>query len=363
MTAIPPTDEQAVALLERIVRIPSVSGSEARVAEACVAAMAEMGLNAHLDVAGNAVGTVGTGEHRVLLLGHIDTVPGDVSARRDGDWLCGRGSVDAKGPFAAMMCAAARAGALAGTSVTVVGAVEEEAATSKGAYHVVETYPVAEAAVIGEPSRWDRITLGYKGRLLVDYRLCQDMAHTAGQTPGVCETAVEYWLAIRDWARQYNASRESLFDRLDPSLREIISESDGLSESVHMRLGLRIPLGLDVADLSRRLSSEWAGHGEITLHGLEVPFRAGNRNLLASAFLAAIRAEGGRAAFVTKTGTSDMNVIGPRWGCPIVAYGPGDSAYDHTPDERIHLPEYLRSIRVLSGVLQRLDATLGTRPT
>ena len=85
------------------------------------------------------------------------------------------------------------------------------------------------------------------------------------------------------------------------------------------------------------------------------------RTTLAGAFLAAIRAEGGRGTFVTKTGTSDMNVIGPRWGCPIVAYGPGDSAYDHTPDERIHLPEYLQSIRVLTGVLGRLDAILGSR--
>jgi LysW-gamma-L-lysine carboxypeptidase len=361
MASSAPTDEQAVALLERIVRIPSVSGDEAQVARACVAAMAEMGFESHIDAAGNAVGVVGTGEHRVLLLGHIDTVPGGVPVQRDGEWLCGRGTVDAKGPFAAMMCAAARAAPFENLCVTVVGAVEEEAATSKGAYHVVENYPVADAVVIGEPSRWDRITLGYKGRLLVDYRLVQAVAHTAGRAPGACETAVAYWLAVRDWARQYNAVHEALFDRLDPSLREITSQSDGLTESVQMRLGLRIPLGLDVAELHRRLTSEWAGQAAVVLHGVEQPFRAGNRNLLASAFLAAIRTEDGRAAFVTKTGTSDMNVIGPRWGCPIVAYGPGDSVYDHTPDERIHLPEYLRSIRILSGVLTRLDATLGSR--
>jgi len=95
------------------------------------------------------------------------------------------------------------------------------------------------------------------------------------------------------------------------------------------------------------------------VHGRELPFRASNRNALTSAFLAAIRAEGGRPAFVTKTGTSDMNVIGPRWRCPIVAYGPGDSAYDHTPEERIQISEFLRAIRVLTGALHRLGFTLG----
>ncbi|MHB1317336.1 MAG: [LysW]-lysine hydrolase [Anaerolineae bacterium] len=361
MNAAGPTDEQAVALLERIVRIPSVSGHEAKVAAACAAAMGAMGLDAHVDAAGNAVGTTGTGTHEVLLLGHIDTVPGVVPVRQEGDWLFGRGSVDAKGPFAAMVCAAARSPALANLRVTVVGAVEEEAATSKGAYHVVNHYTAAEAVVIGEPSRWDRVTLGYKGRLLVDYRLSRPVAHTAGQAPGVCETAVEYWLTVRGWATCYNEAIETVFDRVDPSLREFSSDSDGLTESARMRIGLRLPIGLDVSALSARLTGEWAGEAAVALFGSELPYKASNRTVLASAFLASIRAEGGRGSFVTKTGTSDMNVIGPRWECPIVAYGPGDSAYDHTPDERMHLPEYLRAIRVLTGVLGRLDAILGSR--
>ncbi len=361
MTYRAPDDEQAIALLERIVRIPSVSGSEAAVASACVSAMQSMGMEAHIDPVGNAVGVAGRGAHEILLLGHIDTVPGDIPVRCEDGWLTGRGAVDAKGPFAAMMCAVARAGALDNLRVIVVGAVEEEAATSKGAYHVVNHYPVAEAVIIGEPSRWDRVTLGYKGRLLVNYVLSQSMSHTAGQAHGVCEMAVDYWLALRDYASRYNEGIETLFDRLDPSLREIASSSDGLQESVRMRIGLRLPPGLELPELISRLTDTWVGDAHVTLSGAEQPYRAGSRNVLTSAFLASIRSEGGRAAFVNKTGTSDMNVIGPRWQCPIVAYGPGDSAYDHTPEERIEVSEYLRAIRVLTGVLQRLDTTIGLR--
>jgi LysW-gamma-L-lysine carboxypeptidase len=50
-----------------------------------------------------------------------------------------------------------------------------------------------------------------------------------------------------------------------------------------------------------------------------------------------------------------MNVVGPHWpGTPIVAYGPGDSSLDHTPDEHINLSEYLQAIEVLRGVLEQL---------
>jgi len=49
-----------------------------------------------------------------------------------------------------------------------------------------------------------------------------------------------------------------------------------------------------------------------------------------------------------------MTVVGPAWRCPIVAYGPGDAALDHTPEERIALDDYLRAIRVLTDVLVAL---------
>ncbi len=52
-----------------------------------------------------------------------------------------------------------------------------------------------------------------------------------------------------------------------------------------------------------------------------------------------------------KTGTSDMNVVAPVWQCPIVAYGPGDSALDHTPNEHLPLDEYWQAVRVVEEML------------
>ena len=44
----------------------------------------------------------------IALVGHIDTVPGVIEVRRDGDLLHGRGAVDAKGPLAAAIAAVSR---------------------------------------------------------------------------------------------------------------------------------------------------------------------------------------------------------------------------------------------------------------
>jgi [amino group carrier protein]-lysine/ornithine hydrolase len=54
---------------------------------------------------------------------------------------------------------------------------------------------------------------------------------------------------------------------------------------------------------------------------------------------------------VLKSGTSDMNVVGPVWQCPIVAYGPGDSALDHTPNEHLSVDEYWKAAQVVEHTI------------
>jgi len=55
-----------------------------------------------------------------------------------------------------------------------------------------------------------------------------------------------------------------------------------------------------------------------------------------------------------KTGTSDMNILAPAWGCPALAYGPGDSRLDHTPEEAIDLNEFERGVDALTAALRQL---------
>src|SRR5207302_4940289 len=143
-----------------------------------------------------------------------------------------------------------------------------------------------ECFIIGEPSQWQAVTLGYKGRLLIDYTLCHDMSHSAWQLASGPEMAVEFWNTLTRHAAVYNAGR-AVFDTLDTSLRSIQTSSDGLQEVVTQRIGLRLPLEYDIAALQAYLREQ---AGEATLHcfGYEVAHKSDKRNPLLKAFLKAI---------------------------------------------------------------------------
>ncbi len=355
-------DDQAVSLLEELVRIPSPSGREEEASRLLVERMEDLGLEARIDEAGNAVGSRGEGEREILLLGHIDTVPGEIPVRREGSLLHGRGTVDAKGPLCAFVLAAAWASLGPGWKVTVVGAVEEEAATSKGARHVQATRPAPpDFLVVGEPSRWDRVALGYKGRLLLDLTLRAPLSHSAGPDPSPAELGVEAWEKLRDLCRSRNGEQENpgAFTSLDPSLRSFQTAREGTHGVVNLEIGFRLPPGLEPALLeeeTRGLLQELEGADlRLSFRGAEKACRLPRTGPLPAAFLASIRAEGGTPRFVVKTGTCDLNVLHAAWPeTPALVYGPGDSALDHTPNERIDLEEYARAIRVLRSALERL---------
>ncbi len=167
-------------LVRGLVAIPSLSRHEGEAVEWLVARMAERGFRASVDDAGNAVGEIGDGPRHVVLLGHIDTVPGEIPVRVEDGELVGRGAVDAKGPLAVFVAAATRP--VPGVRVTVVGAVEEESPTSAGARYRA-TLPAPDWCVIGEPSGWDAATVAYKGRLALRIALQRHARHGAAPGP------------------------------------------------------------------------------------------------------------------------------------------------------------------------------------
>jgi LysW-gamma-L-lysine carboxypeptidase len=344
-----------IELLRGLVATVSYSTHEQNAVEYLVGQMQALGYDrAFRDEAGNAVGIIGDGARQIVLLGHIDTVPGVIPVEiRDGQ-LYGRGSVDAKGPLATFTAGAALAGAQPGWQIVVIGAVEEEYTTSKGAHFAATQYR-PELCIIGEPSSWDRITLGYKGRVLLDYTLRRPLAHTARPEPNAIEQTIEFWNAVKAYAATFNTGKERAFDHVMPSVRAIHSGDDGFYEQAEMTIGFRLPVELPPDALKEALTG-FAGSAELRWRGEELAYRAEKNTSLARVFLNAIRDVGGKPSFVYKTGTSDMNVVAPVWNCPICAYGPGDSALDHTPEEHLPIADYQKAIEVIAGVLRALPS-------
>ena len=336
-------------LLREMLEIYSPSGKEGGMAAYLVTQMRALGFRAYQDPAGNAIGVLGEGEREVMLLGHIDTAEGFIPIRLQDGRLYGRGAVDAKGPLATFILAATRVGPLPDKRIVVVGAVEEEA-HSKGARYLLSSFS-PQMAIIGEPSGWQHVTLGYKGRLLVTYRLTAPTRHSTAQGPSGSERAIEFWNRLMDYAQEFNQGERFRFHTLDSSLHRITTYNGGFEEEAVMDMTLRIPFGLDVPLLKEHMR-QWANGAAVGFSGEDVPYKADKNNLLVRAFLRAIRARGGRPTFKLKLGTSDMNTVGPVWGCPIVAYGPGDSSLDHTPDEHVHVQEFYQAIEVMAEVIR-----------
>jgi LysW-gamma-L-lysine carboxypeptidase len=347
----------SIALLEGLLRAFSPTGQETPAVTYLVNSMQRMGFQASIDPIGNAVGTIGIGNHEILLLGHIDTVKGEISVRQENSQLFGRGAVDAKGPLASFVCAAATATIHPDWRVTVIGAVGEEG-DSRGAKFLCENYPLPKMVVIGEPSGWEGITLGYKGSFWVEIAIQQAVSHTASGNGSACDQTFQFWNSLNQKIKVWNTGKKRVFDQITPSLRGMTSDFDGFTETAKLKVNFRIPLGVDqvfLEDMLRICSEESQIQPNVKDLDFLPAYQAEKNTPLVRAFLAGIRKVGGNPGFKLKTGTADMNLVGPNWGIPVVAYGPGDSNLDHTPDEHIDVSEYLTGIQVLVNTLEKIQ--------
>ncbi len=311
------------------------------------------------DAAGNLVARRGNGPLSLLFLGHVDTVPGEIAVETRDGRLYGRGAVDAKGP----LCAALSALLLMDPeiaerlTVRVVGAVGEEAPGSVGARHVLATLPPPELLVICEPSGWDAVTLGYKGHLRLELSCERPSGHAAGPAASAADRLVEALARLRAGLAGTNGDGADAraFDRLQVTVLDLSHHHDGLRERAAATVGVRLPPAWPPERLTERAGTLLASDDVEVRASEAVPAVRGERDSgLARAFRVAIRAEGGRPRSVVKTGTSDWNVVADAWPVPTLAYGPGDAALDHAPDEHLPLDDYDRGVRVLTRVLRRL---------
>lgn len=345
----------ATKVLYEAMSIPSVSGQEAAVAQYLVSQMATYCDQAFVDDSGSAVGRWGSGPLKVYFLGHIDTVPGEIPIRIEDGKLFGRGSVDAKGPFCTAVVAGSRLPAALKEKITLVliGATEEEAASSKGARHAVEAYSKPDLVIIGEPSNWDAMTLGYKGRLIAKLRLQKEHFHSAGEGSTASEDLVELWLKLKQHTESFNKDKQGVYEALQISLQALSSQLDGFYQISEATVGYRLPPSLDPKTLESQLR-DILGEIQVSFIGHESAYRSAKDTPLTRAFRLGIRQQGGTPRFKVKTGTSDMNVVASNWNVPMLAYGPGDSALDHTPNEHVELAEYEKAVAVLTQAIINL---------
>jgi len=348
-----------------MVELYSPTGQEAEIAKFLVEEMASRGLAAKIDGAGNAVGEYGVEGPTFLLCGHMDTVPGELPVKIDGNKLYGRGAVDAKPALAAMVSAA---GVLVADGfparLIVVGAVDEEG-KGRGVKHLIAGGVQADYAVFGEPSGLDSVTIGYKGSIHLKVTCRTGTGHSSAPwlSKNAVEEALEVWRALQK-IHFPEEKPESKFYSITSAVTEI--HGGGSSSTIpplcklhtDFRLPPAVPPKRLLEEVHRAIETYASTHEGVQVY-VEVedscePYEADPNSLLVRGLSWGIRDVVGKpATLLRKTGTGDMNLLGEVLKIPMVTYGPGDSRLDHTPDECIDLDEYRNGIKILCQGLRR----------
>ena len=359
------TPRFSIKMLEKALRLYTPSLSEKPMAEFLADKCDDLGFeNIKIDEVGNLIATIGSGAPRILLCGHMDTVPGKVKVRKEGDFLYGRGASDAKAPLMAMLLAASTLQKNNGT-VIFVGAVDEEG-NATGIKNLAKQKLDIDYAVFGEPSGITNVTIAYKGRIAINLKInVGDSAHASA--PWLARNAIEESMKFTSELKkslEENQEGKSKGMMLTATITEI---KGGDSHNVTPKecntiMDIRIPVTLNCKTVGEKIATkvaELASKQQVeALYSVideTEPFEAPMNSPLVRAFtLRVMDVEHKRPALIRKTGTGDMNIIGTLWNVPVVTYGPGDPHASHTIDERVSMNEYLRGIEVIRNTLLHL---------
>ena len=197
----------------------------------------------HIDSVGNVIATKGNDEPRILLCGHMDTVPGQIPVKIEDGFIYGRGASDAKAPLIAMLLAASEYPKQRGT-IIFAGVVDEEG-NATGVKQLVKSKLSVDYAIFGEPSGIGNITIAYKGRLAV--RLTCDVGSSAhASAPWLAKNSIEemcdFWNAIKSEINRAG-TRENKTNSISCSLTEITggSSHNVTPQKCKITLDVRIP--------------------------------------------------------------------------------------------------------------------------
>ncbi len=339
----------AAQLTEDLVNIESVSGNEQAIADAIEAALRELD---HLEVqrfGQTVVARTRQGrDERVVIAGHIDTVPlnANLPARRDAENLHGLGTCDMKGGVAIALKLAATMPVTNRDITYLFYECEEVEAERNGLQLLAESNPdllQADFAILMEPS--DAVVeAGCQGTLRVDVRTTGVRAHSARSWTGV--NAIHAAAEVLARLNAYEA-RRPVIDGLE--------YHEGLN-AVYISGGVAGNVLPDecVVSVNHRFApdrsvEEAYAHMREVFDGFEIELSdsapAAMPGLSVPAAAAFLEAVGGTAN--PKFGWTDVARFSGL-GVPAVNFGPGDPMLAHKQEEYVPVDQVLRCESVLT---------------
>ncbi|MFZ7088309.1 succinyl-diaminopimelate desuccinylase [Curtobacterium sp. RRHDQ10] len=335
----------SIEITRAICDVESVSGNERPLADAIEAALTPL---SHLEVVRDGDAIVARThlgrDRRVVIAGHIDTVPlndnlptqtrtGSVDGS-DAEVLWGRGTVDMKAGCAVQLKLAHDLVAPALDVTWVFYDHEEVSDALNGLGRLARTRPellAADFAILGEPSN-AQIEGGCNGNLRAEVRAFGKRSHSARSWIG--DNAIHRIAPALDRLAAYEPRTVSV-DGLE--YREglnAVGISGGIAgnvipDEVMLHVNYRFAPSRSADEAIAHVEDVFAGY-QVTIVDLAAGARPGLDAPLAQEFVAAV----GGPDPKPKYGWTDVARFSAL-GVPAVNYGPGDPAYAHHDDEQV----------------------------
>ena len=382
------TDVDEVALddfLLRMLATRSLSTEEGDAAALLQQEMRALGMQVRVDEYGNVIGVLAFGEGPTVLLDcHLDTVPvvdpsawtrnpaGEVLDGR----VYGRGTVDMKGPMAAVLYGVATLRGRDRGTVVVCGSVAEELVEGPAVVQVAQVVK-PDYAIICEPSR-RRIARGQRGRAEVIVTIKGVSSHSAYPSSGLNAAEV-----MVDVVQQLRSLEPPVQEPLGAGILVLIDVQSQpypslstVPESCLATFDRRTLVGETEDDVLApiravvdKVVARWGARGQVSIAMDDyvtytgVPVQAPNFALAwladpdSPVVSAAVRGltEAGLEAVVGhyKFCTNGSGTAGTL-GIPTIGYGPGDEDQAHKVDESIDLDDLHLGARGYAAIVGAL---------
>lgn len=378
--------EQIIAFAQELIRIKSITGSEAAVAQAVVNKMHELAYDEVIvDQIGNVIGMIGTGQASVLFDSHMDTVDvidaeewaydpfgGEISQGR----LYGRGAVDMKGALAASVYAGAIARdlkLLEGKRVYISASVMEEDYDGEPIIRLTRDNDIHPDNVVICEATDMQIGYGHRGRALIEITVNGKSAHGSKPEQGINPIyGLQHVVArIEALAARLAGQSGEHGSVAITNMRCVTASNNSVPQSASITLDRRLSIEEDFPFLEKEMAEVLEGvdgswcicdvpgmswrQEPILLHSYLPAWEVSVNSPLAVAAGAACQDILGDPPDYVKLGYS-TNAVATAGilNIPTIVLGPGDAICAHEKDEYCPVESLLQACAVYAMLCEKI---------
>jgi LysW-gamma-L-lysine carboxypeptidase len=366
----------AVQFLEDIAKIPSISRQETQLAQFLRSYLEDHHFKVINSSVGNVIGVKGNGHPILLLASHMDTVATNNPFRKEGEKIYGTGVVDCKASLAAMFYTAANFNWDPNQGTLIITGIVQEEVETLGIDDFFTHDLQPDYAIFGEPTKEDRICIGYRGRSVLYIQVNTETGHTGmdWEYDNPIEIIISIYSQLKQRSNTLNTQHgkpDSYFEQLSVNMAAIQAgtEANIIPFSAKATIDIRIPPWISIDQVQHEIKTilhtiQKSVKKKTTLINYSTFPNYNACNVSPNSFIvnalrwAIFQETKKKAEIIKKTGSTFTNLIqayynqtNPDFVC--ITYGPGDSHLEHTDHEFILIPEYLDAIRILQRFIPK----------